>query len=268
MDKALNKKGWLWFWLGYTLCFLLQLYMLFGLSPRNYTWMMWLYLPYLACIPLVCVGLRYCALARGRSPYWGLLGLFHVFGFLNIISAIVVARLDDLTAAIWHYRQDDKNIGPLALSEVSRQIHNGTISPNTLLWRIGKKDWMPARVALPTCFTSIPPVPPQIDTNQKLPSLPTGAPAQSSVVSSQRKNGLSIASLVCGVIGSVFSITSIPAVICGHIALHNIKSDPTKYGGKGMAIAGLILGYIAIVLGLILGTMKGILWAQLRQMGY
>lgn len=99
-------------------------------------------------------------------------------------------------------------------------------------------------------------------------SAKAGPTPSASPTPSQKMKGLSIASLVCGIIGSVFSITSIPAVICGHMALHNIRIDPTKYGGKGMAIAGIILGYIAIVLGLILGTMKGILWAQLRQMGY
>jgi len=47
--------------------------------------------------------------------------------------------------------------------------------------------------------------------------------------------------------GSLFS--AIPAVICGHIARSKIRKSGGALGGKGIAIAGLILGYIALVLG-------------------
>ena len=56
-----------------------------------------------------------------------------------------------------------------------------------------------------------------------------------------QKKGLAIASLVCGIIGGWASTFSIPAVICGHIALSKIKKDAQSNGGKGMAIAGDLL---------------------------
>lgn len=54
-----------------------------------------------------------------------------------------------------------------------------------------------------------------------------------------RTNGLSIASLVTGVLG-----LSLIAVIFGHIALNQINR--TREEGRGLAIAGLVLGYVGI----------------------
>ncbi len=41
---------------------------------------------------------------------------------------------------------------------------------------------------------------------------------------------------------------AVPAVICGHMARKKIKNDPEKYGGDGMAKAGVIIGWINIVI--------------------
>jgi len=81
----------------------------------------------------------------------------------------------------------------------------------------------------------------------------------------KKKKGLAITSLVCGIIGgySWASTASIIAIICGHLALHNIKKDPNTYTGKGLAIAGLILGYLGLVLAVALGIMRGVLRIKL-----
>lgn len=56
-------------------------------------------------------------------------------------------------------------------------------------------------------------------------------------------NGMATASLVCGLIGFfACGITSILAVIFGHVSLGQIKR--TGEGGHGMAVTGLILGYL------------------------
>lgn len=59
-------------------------------------------------------------------------------------------------------------------------------------------------------------------------------------------NGLAIASLVLGILG--FAI--IP-VIMGHIALRQIRERGEA--GAGMAIAGLVLGYLALAGYLVFG---------------
>lgn len=58
-------------------------------------------------------------------------------------------------------------------------------------------------------------------------------------------NVLSIVSLV-----SAFFV-SLAAVICGHIALSQIKRTGEK--GRGMALAGVILGYLGMVGGIVFG---------------
>jgi Domain of unknown function (DUF4190) len=67
----------------------------------------------------------------------------------------------------------------------------------------------------------------------------------------QRTNPLAIASLVCG-IGQILLglIAGIPGIILGFIALNQIKTKGE--GGRGMAIAGIVLGFIGVVLFLIL----------------
>lgn len=67
-------------------------------------------------------------------------------------------------------------------------------------------------------------------------------------------SGLAITALVCGIAGIVLFwaiipvLASITAVITGHMALGQTKRDPTV-GGRGMAIAGLILGYLVVAVG-------------------
>jgi hypothetical protein len=58
-------------------------------------------------------------------------------------------------------------------------------------------------------------------------------------------SGVAVASLICG-IAEFFTlgIAAVPAVILGHVARANIKR--TGEGGDGLAIAGLVLGYLGI----------------------
>lgn len=55
---------------------------------------------------------------------------------------------------------------------------------------------------------------------------------------------MAIAAMVLGILW-LFWIGSILAVIFGHIAMSRIKHDRTL-GGRGMAVAGLVLGYIGL----------------------
>jgi hypothetical protein len=72
-----------------------------------------------------------------------------------------------------------------------------------------------------------------------------------------KTNTLAIISLVASIAGIVilWGIGSIVGVICGHISLSQIKK--TGEQGRGMAVAGLIVGYIGIALAII-GTIIAI----------
>src|SRR5437867_7920298 len=54
---------------------------------------------------------------------------------------------------------------------------------------------------------------------------------------------LGVLSFTCG-----WLFTAIPAVICGHIAWSKIRKSGGTLGGKNIATAGLILGYLALAL--------------------
>lgn len=63
-------------------------------------------------------------------------------------------------------------------------------------------------------------------------------------------NGLAVAALICGVAQILLGpLTGIPAIILGHVARSRIRQ--TGEQGAGLALAGLILGYIGLALTLI-----------------
>jgi hypothetical protein len=71
-------------------------------------------------------------------------------------------------------------------------------------------------------------------------------------------NGLAVAALVLGIVWA-FWIGSALAIIFGHVALGQIRQR--NQSGKGMAVAGLVLGYVGagtfalfVVLPLLLGA--------------
>ncbi len=66
-------------------------------------------------------------------------------------------------------------------------------------------------------------------------AVPSAAPPKTAT------SGLAIGSLVSGV-----TCIAPAAIIMGHIALSRIKSSDGRLGGRGMAIAGLVLGYLGL----------------------
>ena len=58
-------------------------------------------------------------------------------------------------------------------------------------------------------------------------------------------DGLAIASLVLGILW-LWWIGSILAVVFGHISLNRIKASGDSIPGRGLAIAGLVLGYVGL----------------------
>ncbi len=61
-------------------------------------------------------------------------------------------------------------------------------------------------------------------------------------------------------------LAAIPAIICGHMALGRIKQNPSLEG-RGLAQAGLIIGYINIALSCISAVVFAVLFAALASSG-
>ncbi|MEV7692085.1 DUF4190 domain-containing protein [Microbacterium sp. NPDC089189] len=67
-----------------------------------------------------------------------------------------------------------------------------------------------------------------------------------------KTNSLAIVSLIFSIVGIIFIlpfIGSVVAVITGHISLKQIKTR--SEGGRGLALAGTIIGWVGVVLALI-----------------
>ncbi|HEX6311414.1 MAG TPA: DUF4190 domain-containing protein [Acidimicrobiia bacterium] len=58
-----------------------------------------------------------------------------------------------------------------------------------------------------------------------------------------KTSGLAIASLVTGIL-FCFAVTPIVAVVLGHLALDQIRDSEGTITGRGLAIAGVTLGWI------------------------
>ncbi|CAN5300610.1 hypothetical protein BH09ACT6_BH09ACT6_27550 [soil metagenome] len=86
-----------------------------------------------------------------------------------------------------------------------------------------------------------------------VPPTPQFAPALVQPPASEKYNVLAIVSLV-----SAF-LVSLVAVVTGHIALSQIKKSGEK--GRGLAIAGLILGYLGILAGIVAAIVLVVLLA-------
>jgi len=69
-----------------------------------------------------------------------------------------------------------------------------------------------------------------------------------------KQQGFAIGSMICGILSIVCCLgifSGIPAIILGVMAMNKEKADPATYGGRGMALAGVITGGLGSALGLI-----------------
>lgn len=91
-------------------------------------------------------------------------------------------------------------------------------------------------------MTNIPPPP--------IPAEPNAQP--------DKTPGMSIASLICGILslmgGVIILIPTILAIVFGHISLSDIRRRNGR-AGRGMSIAGLVMGYASLVAIPIMGLM-------------
>jgi hypothetical protein len=158
-----------------------------------------------------------------------------------------------------HIARSGRAMGPFSLEEVNRQLAAGTLSLSDQAWYEGAAGWAPLSTVPgvsssgPTGSTS--PSPSQADaTTPGVPAVtaPTvGGPVTTIPAPSGQTEPLAIWSLVlsllgiCGFCCTPVVLTGIAGVVCGHLALSKIGTRPDLQG-RGLAMAGLIIGYCAI----------------------
>jgi hypothetical protein len=163
----------------------------------------------------------------------------------------------------WHYSPDGKEHREVPDAEFHSLVREGTIRPDTLVWREGMTGWKPAGSVAPELFstqlsTAPPPVPP--DASLSVPSS-SGQWSHPPGMMLPIDSGATL-SLICGIsgvvagasgfcccfgsaIGAVFGLT---AVIYGHSSLSRISAFPDQVRGRECAIAGLVTGYLSLAL--------------------
>lgn len=132
---------------------------------------------------------------------------------------------------------DNQQIGPVTEAEVKAKLAAGEISLQDHVWWEGQQGWTPlSQTPMGGATAPAVPVAPVV---QAPPEVPAGAGPTSN---------LAIWALVLGCVSIVcWGLASIPAIILGHMGLNETKKNPALKG-RGMALAGMILGYIFTVL--------------------
>jgi len=138
--------------------------------------------------------------------------------------------------------RDGQPAGPFSLEEINRQLVAGTLSLSDQAWYEGAAGWAPLSTVPGVSGSTTAPaavVPPTgvAVTAVTRPSAPTEPLAILSLVLS----GLGMFGFCC----TPVVLTGIAGVVCGHIALSRIKARP-ELQGHGLAVAGLVIGYLAI----------------------
>lgn len=139
----------------------------------------------------------------------------------------------------WYYGVNGQQIGPVTEAELTALVASGRITPATLLWREGMPGWLTFSQLHSQGGVYPGQVPQFMGYNMMNPTT----------------SGYAIASLVCGIVGLVTCLVfvGIPAVICGHMAMHQIANSRSMVIGRGMALTGLVLGYLCVLIMLSFG---------------
>jgi hypothetical protein len=169
----------------------------------------------------------------------------------------------------WYYAKHGKQEGPIPEQVFCEMLARGEVMPEDLVWREGMRGWSPAgevaelasrseaphrerTVGAGSVGTSSPPSPPECPEVEGVSPVEQPVPGRPYSITPPATSGLAIASMVCGIISLplcwIWAAAGIPAVICGHMALKAIKHSETPVEGRGMAIAGLVTGYLAILI--------------------
>jgi hypothetical protein len=83
---------------------------------------------------------------------------------------------------------------------------------------------------------------------------PVAEPGPASSRATSSTSTLAVISLVCGILGWTIMpmLGSLVAVITGHLARSEIRASQGRLEGDGLALAGLVLGWASIAIGVLM----------------
>jgi hypothetical protein len=169
----------------------------------------------------------------------------------------------------WFYEKNGKQQGPVDEAALQAMLQRGELTAKDLVWKEGMGDWTPVgRVAelaskpslagVSAYAESAPAAIPSISPSAEYGPAPTVFPEVAKrQEEAQKGNPLALVSMIAGILCLLFCgslvvglCLALLAIVTGHM------SSGKNRKGAGMAKAGLILGYIGLVLSLIVGGMN------------
>jgi hypothetical protein len=147
--------------------------------------------------------------------------------------------------ATWFYARDGARQGPVRRSELKLLADRGEIGSDTLVWTSGMEDWTPGFLVPELDFLAAGAPPAD---GAGLP----GAPGQALAYPrsrSPRTSPMAFAGLVLGLLW-LCGAGSLAAIVVSVLALRQIDRARGALSGKGLAVAGLMLGIVGVILSL------------------
>lgn len=133
----------------------------------------------------------------------------------------------------YYIARDGQQSGPFSQEEVRRKLSAGELLPTDRGWQEGMAEWMPLSTFPMLVATSTP-----------MLATVGGTTMYQPVATS----GMAVASLVMGILAFTFLpiLPALLAVIFGHAARSSIRASQGRLVGDGLAVAGMVLGYIGM----------------------
>jgi len=169
----------------------------------------------------------------------------------------------------WYYSKNGTQLGPIGTEDIQSKLASGEIAQSDLVWKDGMADWLPAgqiaelRVVLQATSPVAPaPSSPVVENSPYTPPVTAApvSPVPYGGLPVSANCGKATAAMVLGICGIVFAICcsfvgvilGILAVIFGNLAKTEIAQNPYLAAHLGKAKSGVLMGWIAIALGVVM----------------
>lgn len=129
----------------------------------------------------------------------------------------------------WYFARHGQQHGPVEEQVLTAYLQSGQLQLQDHVWTEGMDDWKPAAMVEP--FMHV-----------------TAAPAVAPVTAPQ--SGKAIASMICSISGIFVCmfVGQIIGLVLGYSARREIRASQGRIGGAGFATAGIVIGWIGIVI--------------------
>jgi hypothetical protein len=149
-----------------------------------------------------------------------------------------------------YVHRNNQQLGPFTEEQLKAQLADGTLSLQDHAWWQGQTNWVPLSQ---TPFAATP--------SPGVPSIPGAVPAIPAFNPPYEKtSNLALWSLICGICSLFCGILFIPAIILGHMGLNETNKNPA-IKGRGLALGGMIIGYILFAFYLVMIVIFSVLIA-------